>query len=342
MPKKLRKPRRPGRTTRPGHASIPPGGITDPGKIREAMAEVDTECMALLSDDPALGLANARLTAMAPCEIGGGRPLPVVMFEPRAMIAQTLPDGSGRELQVEAIIHAGFCRWWPLFAQFESLPEWSLRQTAAGVELWDHGGVWARGITELGGPWNDAAAQWGVVLVIYGFSTGARTPQTGRPPAAERAAQLRDARSKGLIAAAIIPWRPLSLPDLVKFTGPTYNPATGRFELGTGAGGVRMHWRLHTPGQAVHHGLIIGGQGLGKSNALRLILIEAMCSGRYIVWPADPAGTNNLDWAMHKDRWVATDVAETVRMLKAANQAIDARLASATDSRPPRQTHQDC
>ena len=174
-----------------------------------------------------------------------------------------------------------------------------------------------------------------MVLVIYGFSTGARTPDTGRPSAATRAAQLRDARTKGLIAAALVPWRPLPLPDEVKFEEPTYNPATGRFELGTSAGGLKSHWRLHTPGQTLHHGLIIGAPGIGKTNLLRLVLIEAMCSGRYIVWPADPTGNNNFDWAIDKDRWVAMDVAETVRMLEAANRLVAARLASGTDYRTP-------
>src|SRR6266487_6970650 len=60
-----------------------------------------------------------------------------------------------------------------------------------------------------------------------------------------------------------------------------------------------------------------------------------MCSGRYIVWPADPTGNNNIDWAIDKDRWIATDAAETVRMLTAANRLIDARLASETDYRTP-------
>ena len=98
MPKKAKKPRRTTGPSRPGRGRIPPDAETDLAKISKAFSEVDTEFAVLLSDDPALGLTDAHVTAVASSQVGGGRALPVAMFEPRKMIGQTLPDGTAREL----------------------------------------------------------------------------------------------------------------------------------------------------------------------------------------------------------------------------------------------------
>jgi hypothetical protein len=208
----------------------------------------------------------------------------------------------------------------------EHLTEWSVRQTTVGVELWDHGGIWARGEIEVPGRWWGAANEWGIVMVMYGVQLGVDNFRTGAWTPADRCAALRNGRIAGIVASAIVTWRGLPIPDEVKFERPSYDPGTGRFEFGVGPGGVPLHWRLHTPGEGVHHGLIIGEEGSGKTSALRLVMIEAMCSGRFAVWPADPGGRHDLSWADGAVDLIARNPAETVRMLRDAADIIPARM----------------
>jgi len=220
----------PGRRGR-GHR-VPRGASTDPAAIIEVGLDVDTEVATLLSDDPAL--------ALGPLPAGlvdaGGEPLrlPVALFEPRRGLGITQADGSRQELQAETIIQAGFTRWRPV-AAFEQLPDWTVRHTGDGLELWDHGGIWARGPARLDVNWLAAAARLGSVLAVYGVQLGVRPPTPRRWTPAARAAELRRARNAGIVAAAIIPWHPQSPPDdVLAYPGPTYDPATGRFHIGAG------------------------------------------------------------------------------------------------------------
>jgi hypothetical protein len=96
-----------------------------------------------------------------------------------------------------------------------------------------------------------------------------------------------------------------------------------------------MHWKLHTPGEGVYHGLIVGEQGMGKTNALRLVMVEAMCSGRFVVWPAYPSGRHDLSWAEDGlAEWIARNPAETVEMLRAAAHIIPTRRKAGGYSDP--------
>ena len=313
--------RGPGRRPR-----VPRGATTDPAEILQIGEDVDTEVAILLSDDPAL--------AMGPLPPGlvdaDGEPvrLPVVLFEPRRAIAITLPDGSSQEMQAEAIIQAGFTRWRPVVA-FEQLPEWSVRQTSSGgLELWDHGGIWARGPVKPDLTWLAAATRLGLVLAVYGIQVGVRAPGPGPWGPAERAAEVRSARAAGIVAAALVPWRPLTPPEgTLRYAGPSYDPATGRFRIGVGPRDEPITWRLNTPGVGVEHGLILGGPETGKTNTVRILNVEAIQTGRFLIWPADPTGRHNLRsvWAPAAD-WIADTPAETVSMLTVANRIITKRL----------------
>ena len=310
---------------------VPRGASRDPADIVGVGLDIDTEVAALLSDDPALALGP--LPAGLVGADGEPLQLPVVLFEPRRGLGVTQADDSRQELQAETIIQAGFTRWRPV-AAFNQLDDWTVRQTRTGLELWDHGGIWARGPARPTLGWLAAAARLGVVLAVYGVQLGVRAPtpkfsgQPGRWTPAARAAELRRARNSGIVAAALIPWQPEEAPeDVVAYPGPTYDPATGRFEMGVGADGAATLWQLNTPGVGVDNGLILGGPGTGKTNTLRVLNAEAVQTGRFRIWPADPTGRHDLPsvWAPIADR-LATTPADTLALLAAADQLITERL----------------
>jgi len=303
---------------------VPRGASTDIAKIERILGEVETEVALRLSDDPALRIGSAVGLLDA-----DGEPvrLPVVLFEPRAAVGVTLPDGTRQEMQTEAIIQAGFSRWRPVTA-FERLDDWSVRQTKGGVELWDHGGIWARArATNPDLAWYAAAGRLGMVLAVYGPRVGVRRPPRGAWTPTEQAAELRNSQAAGIVAAALVPWRPLSPPDDARWPGPSYDAATGRIEIARGPENEPQMWQLHTPGVGVEHGLILGGLQLGKTSLLRVLNLEAVCSGRFVIWPADPTGRHDLPkvWTKVAD-CIPQTPAETVKMLTAANAAIQARL----------------
>jgi hypothetical protein len=173
---------------------------------------------------------------------------------------------------------------------FEELPGWRVRETTAGLELWEGNGLWARGSAMLPARWRAAAHDWGQVLVLYGTRLGVRPPAAGaRWTARERAEDLRTGVRAGWVAAALITWNPRPIPDKVPYEGPSYDPSTGRFRMGRGSDREDIWgWQLNAPGQGVCHGLIIGEPGSGKTNMLRVITVEAVCSGKFVVWHADP------------------------------------------------------
>ncbi len=71
------------------------------------------------------------------------------------------------------------------------------------------------------------------------------------------------------------------------FEGPTYDPVTGLFRVGMGMDGP-VHWRLTDRGIGATNALVAGPGGSGKSNTLRLALVEAMYSGVFDIAVADP------------------------------------------------------
>lgn len=173
-----------------------------------------------------------------------------------------------------------------------------------------------------------------MVLAVYGVQLGVRPPTpgpgSGRWTPAARSAELRRARHAGIVAAALIPWQPQAAPeDVVTYPGPTYDPATGRFQMGVDADSAASWWQLNTPGAGVENGLILGGPGTGKSNTLRVLNAEAVQTGRFLIWPADPTGRHDLPsvWAPIADR-IATTPADTLALLAAADQLITDRLTA--------------
>lgn len=171
-----------------------PRMLTDPHELRAVLDDVATEARAVVVPDEAMG---------------GGR-FPVLVFEPLRAVG--IRDGAGHtaEAQAEGIIANGFARFVPDMSQpVPHLPEWSLRRTADGVELWDQGGVWARAPLQLAEDWLAAAAAHGVVQVIYGVDTGVRIPDglsRADYTSEQRAKELLTSRRSGIVATARISW----------------------------------------------------------------------------------------------------------------------------------------
>ncbi|MEY9860099.1 hypothetical protein ABH935_005735 [Catenulispora sp. GAS73] len=217
---------------------------------------------------------------------------------------------------------------------FNALEGWSVRQTGDGMELWDSGGLWAVGHGALGAKWLQAAEDLGHVLVVYGPRIGVRQPVSGRWDAAAKAAELRSARQSGIVAAAVVAWRGLQPPDVAPYPDPRYNPTTGEIDIGVNAGGESSTWRLLEPGVGVRHGLIVGPEGWGKTNTLRILNLGALTSKRFVLWAADPACRSDLTWMSDIADWIATGSQETVEMLRAAGNAVAARLVEGGYAEP--------
>lgn len=123
-------------------------------------------------------------------------------------------------------------------------------------------------------------------------------------------------------------WQSADIPDRVDFAGPTYDPATGRFQFAQTEDGT-VDWELHEPGVGVKHGLIVGDSSLGKTNICRLILAEALASERFAVMVADPAGRGKLcDLFARPAERVARTPLETRYLLQAAVKVLQRRASA--------------
>jgi hypothetical protein len=115
------------------------------------------------------------------------------------------------------------------------------------------------------------------------------------------------------------------LPDKVDHPGPSYNPATGTFQLGVSTDGA-VPWHLHKPGRGVQHGLIAGPSHLGKTNTCKLIAAETMGSGLFVVMIAEPAGPGPLaEIFANIAHSTADDIPGTIELLQAAGRIVDER-----------------
>lgn len=116
------------------------------------------------------------------------------------------------------------------------------------------------------------------------------------------------------------------VPDEVRFKGPTYDPATGRFRIGEGADGMVAHWQLNTPGTGMEHGLIFGPEQIGKSNVLRIVLVEASMEPKFAIWMADPTDRHHFPGFLEDIATkVATNPRDSILLLREAVRVIDSR-----------------
>jgi hypothetical protein len=119
------------------------------------------------------------------------------------------------------------------------------------------------------------------------------------------------------------------------YTEPTYDPTSGRFVIGMGMD-QPGYWRLNTPGAGVENGLIAGPPELGKTNLVRIVVIEALSSGLFSYMLADPLNRNSLvddlgQWAYR----TADTPTSTVDLLAHAAHIVDHRAAQPGRYRDP-------
>lgn len=110
----------------------------------------------------------------------------------------------------------------------------------------------------------------------------------------------------------------------------SYDSSQGTIVIGQTITGEPATIRLHDPDS--HHldcVWITGGVGAGKSNFLRVIMMESILSGVFCVFPSDPRDNHDFahEWQslVPNPAWIATNVRDTLRNLEAAIRVIDAR-----------------
>ncbi|MGF6942319.1 hypothetical protein [Streptomyces auratus] len=74
---------------------------------------------------------------------------------------------------------------------------------------------------------------------------------------------------------------------------PLYDPETGRIFTGAYRDGEKVGFSLYKPGVGAAHGIIVGDKGVGKSNALTVILLGLLMSQRYVLFL--------VDWSAEQD-----------------------------------------
>lgn len=93
------------------------------------------------------------------------------------------------------------------------------------------------------------------------------------------------------------------------YRGPSYDPATGQFAVGMGMDGP-SYWTLAPPGDGVANGLVAGPAGCGKTNSLRILLVELLSSGVLLPSIADPLNRNGLVGQFGEAATVTADSAD--------------------------------
>ena len=183
----------------------------------EAAENTEVECSLLFGDSPAVRLGKAEITPAGIMMIipeqhatADAQSFPVLLLEPRkCAISRNTETGVTREEQIEAIITAGFERLLYPALRIQQESGWKITMIGQTIRLMDPaGGLWAEGKHARDERWLSQARWLGWVLVIYGPFVGVRTPQgQDNYDDAARLEELRDARQRGLVAAALVRWR---------------------------------------------------------------------------------------------------------------------------------------
>jgi hypothetical protein len=194
---------------------FPAAAAPDWTAISGLVAGGDTAGRALLAGDPALGRRPPDLRA-GPAGLRGdpaglrGDPAVLLLEPAEPLMAADPASGRTYDLQVELLVRGGFGHF-PLDAPAPAVPAgWRVRLGPAGLELVDgDANVWARPGTLPEPRWLSTVDEHGHVLVLYGAWLGVQAPRSVRADQygpSQRAAELRDARMRGLVAAAMVAW----------------------------------------------------------------------------------------------------------------------------------------
>ncbi|MFJ7335335.1 FtsK/SpoIIIE domain-containing protein [Streptomyces sp. NPDC101116] len=132
---------------------------------------------------------------------------------------------------------------------------------------------------------------------------------------------------------AVRHWRQIANLDdfysgTLEYRGPDYNPDEGTVTMGRAWDREPTKIQLNRPGIGVCHGVIAGAPGVGKSNALRVLLVGALTSHRYILCL--------LDWSREQKhfeefreaaQWYeGNDLDRSMALLYAITRLLDFRI----------------
>lgn len=116
------------------------------------------------------------------------------------------------------------------------------------------------------------------------------------------------------------------LADVLIFTEPTLDKATGWVTIGLYSDGSPARWRLYEPGSGPCGGLIFGSQGSGKSSLANQLAAEITACGFGVLFVGDgQEGLSMPDWIEQGSSWFGYSVRETRRMLQGAERIMYAR-----------------
>jgi hypothetical protein len=124
------------------------------------------------------------------------------------------------------------------------------------------------------------------------------------------------------------------------FHGPSYDPVTGSFNIGVTLDG-QAPWKLNTTGGRIHNGLIVGPPECGKTNTLRIIVIEAAASGLFVPMLADPRDSNRHATGLGRalgEEYFSNDLPGTAELLRKLNRIITYRQENGRFSTPTTET----
>jgi hypothetical protein len=160
---------------------------------------------------------------LIPDRSGTVDPIPVVMFEPPAVVViHDSRTGTAHEARTEAVIAAGFHRIpaGPVWAGWPA-EGWGVYRTTDGIVLRDpDGAIFAEGTVLFDPAWISTATSLGSVLVLHGPRLGIRTPP-GRTKASytveDRAKEIKQGRREGLLAGATVTWHPEPLDETLNW-----------------------------------------------------------------------------------------------------------------------------
>lgn len=111
------------------------------------------------------------------------------------------------------------------------------------------------------------------------------------------------------------------------WAGPSFDLATGLFDLGVYADADIARFEFAEPGWGAKHALVVGTTGSGKTNTVNTILTEAHMSRLIVVWLIDPQLGQSLPaWNAHVD-WTALGVEQAMVMLRCFKTVMMARSA---------------
>jgi hypothetical protein len=216
----------------------------------------------------------------------------------------------------------------------QDLPPEPHKAVLRGISAETLGQAWpeAMVVREANDYVSEKAEQSGVILRVFGDAA----PQIRKPPASTFGALHRELThiTPNMEARTALRTQIQAERDQrEQASRPIFHPGVSRYDADTGmiqvgeySDGAPMTWRLHDPKTgAVASCLIFGEPGSGKSSILNVIALEAMLTELFVIMPLDPSNRNDYTRLWRSNRWITTNVEETIERLAAIRRIIDYR-----------------